>query len=170
MVSLRLGVVVLLACGACGGVNSGGEGKIVASHDEGGSAMDAATTDAGPIPRDPRQADAGHPDAGHPDAGTDAAAPATWTAIYENLLVNQSYPSNCTGASCHDPGIEKGIDLSTAHMGYTTLLHRLTPGSPDSSELVTVLEAGSMPEDRPHMTAPNIDLIRAWIRAGALEN
>ena len=42
MVSLRLGVVVLMACGACGAANSGGEGKIVASHGDGGSAVDGA--------------------------------------------------------------------------------------------------------------------------------
>jgi len=165
MVSWRLGVVVLLACGACGGANSGSAGNVVVSHGDSGSAMDGATTDASRIAQDARATEAGPP-----DAGTDAAPPVTWNGIYQDLLVNQSYPSNCTGSSCHDPGIEKGLDLSTSHMGYATIKRRLVPGSPDSSELITVLQSSSMPQTRPHMEATNIELIRAWIQAGALEN
>jgi hypothetical protein len=170
MVSLRWGVVVLLACGACGGANSGSTGNVVASHDDGGTPMDSATRDASRVPQDARAADAGHPEAGPAQAGSDAAPPVTWSAIYQSLLVNQSYPSNCTGSSCHDPGTEKGLDLSTPHLGYTTISRRVVAGSPDSSELVTVLQSGSMPETRPKMDSANIDLIRAWIQAGALEN
>jgi len=169
MVSLRLGVVVLIACGACGAANSGSEGNVVTSPGQGASAMDGATGDA-QIPHDATETDAGHPEAGPADAAIDAAPPVTWSRIYQTLLVNQSYPSNCTGASCHDPGIEKGIDLSTPHTGYTTISRRLVPGSPDSSELVTVLQSGSMPEKRPRMDAADIELIRAWILAGAVEN
>ena len=165
MVSWRLGVVVLIAGVGCGGANSGSEGNVVVSHGEGGTATDGAASDASGIPRD-----ANRTEAGPPEAGIDAAPPVTWSGIYQNLLVNQSYPSNCTGSSCHDPGIEKGIDLSTSHMGYTTISHRLVPGSPDSSELVNVLQSGSMPQERPHMAAANIDLIRAWIQGGAVEN
>src|SRR5437764_6660291 len=135
MASLRLGVVVLLACGACGGANSGSEGKVVVSHGEGGSAIDGATSDAARVPKDASETDAVPHDAQPAEAGTDAAPAVTWSRIYQTLLVNQSYPSNCTGSSCHDPGIEKGIDLSTAQKGYTTIIHRLVPGSPDSSEL-----------------------------------
>jgi|tagenome__1003787_1003787.scaffolds.fasta_scaffold20626141_1 hypothetical protein len=170
MVSLRVGVVVLIACGACGAANSGSEGNVVASHGEGGSPSDGATRDASSIPQDAGDPDAGAHSAGPPEAGLDAGPPVTWSGIYQTLLVNQSYPSNCTGASCHDPGIEKGLDLSTPHTGYTTISHRLVPGSPDSSELVTVLQSGSMPEKRPRMAAADIDLIRAWIQAGAPEN
>jgi hypothetical protein len=180
MVSLRVGVAVLIACAACGGANSGSQGNVMVSDGGGGSTMDGATmhaattdgatTDASRIPQDARATDAGHPEAGPPGAGTDAALPATWTGIYQNLLVNQSYPSNCAGSSCHDPGTEKGIDLSTPEKGYTTISHRLVPGSPDSSELVTVLQSGSMPEKRPHMAAADVAVIRAWIQAGALDN
>ena len=55
-------------------------------------------------------------------------------------------------------------------MGYTTISRRLVPGSPDASELVSVLQSGSMPEQRPRMSTANIELIRAWIAAGASEN
>ena len=162
---LRLGVVLVIACGGCGGANSGSQGTVVVSHGEGGSAMDGATKDADGVAHDATVAEAGPP-----EAGVDAAPAVTWNGIYQTLLVNQSNPSNCAGASCHDPGKEKGIDLSTSHLGYTTISHRLVPGSPDSSELVTVLQSGYMPQDRPQMLAASIDLIRAWIRAGALEN
>jgi len=175
MASLRVGVVLLIACGACGAANSGGEGNIVASHADGGGAIDGANrADANTIAPDASATDRGHDaglrDASLHDAGTDTSPLVTWSGIYQNLLVNQSYPSNCTGTSCHDPGIEKGIDLSTPHLGYTTISHRLVPGSPDSSELVTVLQSGSMPEKRPRMAPADIDLIRAWIQAGAVEN
>jgi hypothetical protein len=164
---LRLGVVVVIACGGCGGANGGSQGTVVVSHGEGGSAMDGATKDAKEVPQDGA---ATTTVAGPPEAGVDAAPAVTWSAIYQNLLVNQSNPSNCAGASCHDPGKEKGIDLSTSHVGYMTISHRLVPGSPDSSELITVLQSGYMPQERPQMTAVNIDLIRAWIQAGALED
>ena len=159
---LRLGVVVVIACGGCGGANSGSQGTVVVSHGEGGSGTDGATWDA--------NRDTSPTEAAPPQAGIDAGPAVTWSGIYQDLLVNQSSPSNCAGASCHDPGTEKGIDLSTPQIGYMTISHRLVPGSPDSSELISVLESGYMPQGRPQMTAANIDLIRAWIQAGALEN
>ncbi|HTB58457.1 MAG TPA: hypothetical protein VLC06_11310 [Polyangia bacterium] len=162
---VRLGVALMIACGGCEGANGGSEGTVVLSHGEGGSATDGATRDANRVPLDAAATEAG-PD----EAGIDAGPAVTWTGIYQNLLVNQGNPSNCTGASCHDPGTEKGIDLSTPQMGYTTISHRLVPGSPDSSELITVLESGYMPEGRPRMTAAGVSLIRAWIQAGALDN
>ena len=162
---VRVGVVLVIACGGCGGGNGGSEGTVVVSHGEGGSAMDGATSDASRIPRDAAPAEAGPT-----EAGIDAAPAVTWTGIYQDLFVNNGNPSNCMGASCHDPGTEKGIDLSTPQMGYTTISHRLVPGSPDSSELVTVLQSGDMPRGRPHMAGADIDRIRAWVKAGALEN
>ncbi len=161
---LRL-VVVMIACGGCGGANSGSQGTVIVSHGEGGSAMDGATRDANRVPQDAHLAEAGPA-----EAGIDAAPAATWTAIYQNLLVNPSNPSNCMGAACHDPGTEKKIDLSTSEKGYTTISPRLVPGSPDASELVTVLQSGYMPAGRPRMPAQNVDLIRVWIRAGALDD
>jgi hypothetical protein len=102
---------------------------------------------------------------GAADAGAGAAA--TWTRIYTTLLASPSYASSCLGAACHDPGREHGIDLSTADAGYQTLRGRIVPGAPQSSELVSVLESGLMPEGRPRMPAGDVDLVRAWIAAGA---
>jgi hypothetical protein len=110
------------------------------------------------------QADAG---AGAPDASGGAA---TWTRIYTTLLVSPSYASSCLGAACHDPGREHGIDLSTSDAGYRTLQVRIVPGMPQSSDLVSVLQSGFMPEGRPRMPAADVDLVRAWIAAGAPED
>src|SRR3954452_9262258 len=83
MVSLRVGVVVLIACGACGAANSGSEGNVVASHGEGGSPSDGATRDASSIPQDAGDPDAGAHSAGPPEAGLDAGPPVTWSGIYQ---------------------------------------------------------------------------------------
>jgi hypothetical protein len=104
------------------------------------------------------------------DASDAAATTPTWSAIYGQLLVNPSYPSNCAGSDCHDPGTRKGIDLSTAEKGWTTIQHRLSPGQPDASDLIKVLRSGEMPDGRPKMPAADIDRISAWIAAGAQDN
>ena len=99
-------------------------------------------------------------------AGDGGPAP-TWTTIYSTLLANPAYASSCVGAPCHDPGKQKGIDLSTRDAGYRSLASQIVPGAPQSSKLVTVLQSGAMPETRPHMPAADLDLIRAWIASGA---
>jgi hypothetical protein len=101
------------------------------------------------------------------DAGGAPGAGATWTRIYTTLFANLSYPSNCTGAPCHTPGTQKGIDLGTQDVGYRTLRGQIVPGSPDMSKLISVLQSGKMPEGRPKLPASDIELVRSWIAAGA---
>ena len=129
---------------------------------------------------------AGSPSTGRPDAGatdarvaedasvdsvsTDAGIKATWTDIYSRLLNNPNYASNCTGAPCHDPGTQKGLDLSTQAKGYSTAKSKLVVGSPNSSNIVTQLSSGSMPQARPKMPAADLAVIKAWIMAGAPNN
>src|SRR5450631_792325 len=110
----RICLAVVVGCLGCGGTNSGGaQGTVVAAQNDAGSSMDATAMDQGRVTHDASPAPAKVP-----EAGVDAVAAVTWTAIYQNLLVNQNKPSNCTGASCHDPGTQKGLDLSTPQMGY----------------------------------------------------
>lgn len=120
-------------------------------------------------------------DAGAPDASSDAPRAdgdaaneevavdlATWSHIYNELLVNMSYASNCTGEGCHDPGIQKGFDLSSQDNGYATVQAKLVPGNPDGSTIVIELQTGMMPRGgRPRMPAADLALIEAWILAGA---
>jgi len=132
--------------------------------------------------------DAGNPSTGLPDAGemdaravadaststdsvsTDAGINATWTDIYSRLLNNPNYASNCTGAPCHNPGTQKGLDLSTQAKGYSTAKGKLVVGSPNSSKIVTQLSSGAMPQARPKMPAADLAVIKAWIMAGAPNN
>jgi hypothetical protein len=170
------------ATGQQGGVGSGGgaAGSGSSSADQGGSSgMIAASGGmAGGTAGDPSTV---LPDAAATDAraegdastdsmATDAGVNATWTDIYNRLLNNPSYASNCTGAPCHDPGTQKGLDLSTQAKGYSTAKGKLVVGSPNTSKIVTQLNSGSMPQARPRMPATDLAVIKAWIMAGALNN
>lgn len=146
-----------VVCAACGG-SAGSDPASRAAL----PVVDAHPTDLG-TPGDGAAATDG------PYADRPPAAP-TWSAIYGQFLVNASYPSNCTGSACHDPGIEKGIDLSSSEKGWSTIMNRVKPGMPDASELVTVLQSGDMPRGRPHMPASDIAQVSAWIAAGAQNN
>ena len=127
------------------------------------AAADATTVSDGP-------GDGGA--AGGSDALADAlvAGAATWTGIYGDLFANPASPSNCMGSSCHNPGIQKGIDLSTAAKGFTSLQVRIVPGHPDSSSLYTHLASGSMPLGKPRLSDAELARVRAWILAGAPNN
>jgi hypothetical protein len=151
--------------GASGGV--GGQGGAIAGAGGQGGGAGAPST--------------GGPDAGVMDARVvsdasvdavtiDAGINATWTDIYSRLLNNANYASNCTGAPCHDPGTQKGLDFSTQAKGYSTVKGKLVVGSPNSSKIVTQLSSGAMPQARPKMPAGDLAIIKAWIMAGALNN
>lgn len=142
---------VAIACAACGGSTAPVMAPVVAM-DAGSAASD------GPAAMDGSDADASTPPS------------TTWSSIYSELLANAAYPSNCAGASCHDPGTQKGLDLSTREKGWSTIQHRLSPGKPDASELIEVLKSGSMPDGRPKMAPADIDRIAAWITAGAQDD
>jgi hypothetical protein len=71
------------------------------------------------------------------------------------------------GSSCHDPGIQKGIDLSTAAKGFATLQSRIVRGQPSASSLYTHLASGAMPLGKPRFSDAELARVRAWILAGA---
>jgi hypothetical protein len=153
--------------GSAGGDQGGSSGMIAASGGMGGGA-------AGDPSTGPRDAGATDTRAGA-DASTDAVATdaginATWTDIYNRLLNNPSYASNCTGAPCHNPGTQKGLDLSTQAKGYSTAKGKLVVGSPNSSKIVSQLSSGAMPQGRPKMPAADLAVIKAWIMEGALND
>ena len=159
----RLGLGAVLACVGCGNASQRSGDAAVIPQIDAPVAHEAAAA--------PAKHDASVADTAVADAPGDALlAGATWTSIYQTILVNPSNPSNCMGSSCHDPGIQKGVDLSSKDTGFTTISRRLIPGSPDSSTLIVVLQSGAMPQGRPHMPTASIDLIRAWIQAGAANN
>jgi hypothetical protein len=141
--------------GAAG--SSGGQGGIA------GSKIDAGAPDTKTTSMDGGASTDG--------AGAEVSAyAATWTDIYNRMLNNMSYPSNCTGGGCHNPGTQKGLDFSTQAKGYTTVKTKLVVGNPGASSIVSQLSAGKMPQGRPKMPAVDLNVIKAWIMAGALNN
>ena len=146
----------------------GTSGAIAGSGGTGGGGVGGRSStgllDAGPVDGQAVS------DAARDVVATDAGINATWTDIYNRLLNNPSYASNCTGSPCHNPGTQKGLDLSTQAKGYSTVKGKIVVGSPNTSKLVTQLSSGSMPQARPKMPAADLAVIKTWIMAGAPNN
>ena len=87
----------------------------------------------------------------------------TWTEIYTKLLVNAQYGSNCNGADCHNPGKQKGYDFSTQANGYASVKSK-------TSQFVSELSSGAMPQGKTKMPAADLAVIKAWVAAGAQNN
>jgi hypothetical protein len=91
----------------------------------------------------------------------------TFTAVYAAIFGT----ATCAGTLCHNPGIQKGIDLSTQANAYNSLKFEVVPGDGAGSALYRLLSNGTMPPDpAPKLTANQVDAVRAWIDAGALDN
>jgi len=103
--------------------------------------------------------------------------------------VQPIFTGNCAFTGCHaGSSPEEGMSLgegqtfsNVVNVAARQLLtmNRVTPNQPDNSYLVhkvqgTHLAAGGsgsqMPLDRSPLSQSDIDLIRAWIQAGALSN
>lgn len=81
---------------------------------------------------------------------------ATFTYINANIL-----QPKCV--SCH------GTSGGYSYANYTATLRSVVPGNPNASLLYTETASGSMPK-RTRLTTQEVDLIRSWIQAGALNN
>lgn len=139
-----------------GAGGSGGAGASSTSANDAGAADAADNRDARPAS-----------DAASAEVTTSEA---TWTNIYNRMLNNQGYASNCTGGGCHNPGSQKGLSLSSQSTGYASITKMLVPGSPSASKVVSVMSSGSMPQARPKMPTADLNVIKAWITAGAPDN
>ncbi len=103
--------------------------------------------------------------------------------------VQPIFTGNCALTGCHagsDPkeGMSLGEGLAFSNVVNVAArqllsMNRVTPNQPDNSYLVhkvqdTHMAAGGsgsrMPEGQPPLSQSDIDLIRAWIQAGALPN
>jgi len=104
---------------------------------------------------------AGH--AGGQSTGGAGGASATWTEIYTQFLSNAQYSSNCNGAACHNPGKQKGYDFSSQANGYASV-------KKNTSQFVSVLSSGVMPQGKTKMPAADLAVVKAWVAAGALDN
>jgi len=90
----------------------------------------------------------------------------TFTAVYGALFGT----SLCAGTLCHNPGIQKGIDLSSKMSAYDTLKFEVVPGDGANSALYRLLADGTMPPEPPKANASQLAAVRAWIDGGALNN
>ncbi|HMJ15878.1 MAG TPA: PQQ-binding-like beta-propeller repeat protein [Polyangiaceae bacterium] len=121
-----------------------------------------------------------------PDAGTDSGAGATFSAVYDQVL----FGAGCASAFCH--GASAGnLAMGTRAQAYHNLVNvnaagdacassgrkRVEPGNPDASLLVHKIsnatpECGTVMPPGPGvtLTQAQIDLVRAWIAAGAPDN
>ena len=100
---------------------------------------------------------------GSSGSGGMGSATPTWTEIYTKYLSNAQYASNCNGAACHNPGKQKGYDFSSQANGYASVKTK-------TSQFVSVLSSGAMPQNKPKMPAADLAVIKAWVAAGALNN
>ncbi|HWO23556.1 MAG TPA: c-type cytochrome domain-containing protein [Kofleriaceae bacterium] len=94
--------------------------------------------------------------------------PATWEYLHPAIIA----PS-CATSSCHTARVETaGVALDERRAAYIDLIDRrfVVPGD-SASALMSLLEGDErrrMPPDAP-LPAADIELIRAWIEAGAPE-
>jgi hypothetical protein len=109
------------------------------------------------------------------DTGVTTPAAPTFTQLYATVFgVGPISKQSCWGAKCHNPGTEDKVDVSTAALAYKTLLAKVKPGNPAASALITRLENTDvkkrMPLNKPPLDPAVIESIKAWIKAGALNN
>ncbi len=94
------------------------------------------------------------------------AAPTPETVTYAQ--VQAIFNANCM--PCHNSqNMKGGADLSS-YSGVMAAQGEITPGDPDNSNLVKVLDGRGMPKmpkNRAPLSKQQIDTIRAWIKAGA---
>jgi hypothetical protein len=114
-----------------------------------------------------------------------AGSGASFTQVFTLLT------TNCAGSACHANAMRPADGLSFSDMAtaYANLVNvdavncsgekRVVPGNPDKSELVHSLQhtnVGSctrtprMPEGKPQLAQSDIDVVIAWIQAGAPNN
>jgi len=146
--------------GGTGGGSSGGSGGARwgsggARSGSGGSATGSGGAKSG------SGGSAGH--AGQSSGGGAGGMTPTWTEIYTKFLSNAQYASNCNGAACHNPGKQKGFDFSTQANGYASVKSK-------TSQLVSELSSGAMPQGKTKMPAADLAIIKAWVAAGAQNN
>lgn len=99
-------------------------------------------------------------------AGDPSDRPATWSYLHAAIIA-----PNCATSSCHNSrATTAGVVLDDADEAYDALIERqfVVPGD-SASTLLDLLEGDErrrMPPDSP-LPAADIDLVRAWIEAGA---
>ena len=147
-----------IATGGAGGAKSGPGG----SGGSGGAKSGSGGSGGSGGSRSGSGGSAGHAGQATGTGGSGGAAP-TWTTIYTKFISNAQYASNCNGSNCHNPGKQKGYDFSTQANGYASV-------KSNTSQFVSVLSSGSMPQGKTKMPAADLAIVKAWVAAGAQNN
>lgn len=96
--------------------------------------------------------------------------PARWSYISAAII-----QPNCATANCHSELSQRsGVKLDDMRTGYDQLVNRgfVTKSKPESSALIGLLNGAGTRRMPPDFALPDadIDLISAWIAAGAEDN
>lgn len=96
------------------------------------------------------------------DDQNDPSVKATFSYIHQNILAPKCL-------SCHHPG---GRRPQTDYSNYSTTVStgKLTAGDAQASQLYTQCFSQAMPLNGKILNASQLDALRDWINAGALEN
>lgn len=114
--------------------------------------------------------------AGAPEKGSATAQPAVEGTVD---LANVSFQNDVLPlftehcAECHgDDDPEEGLQVTTykALMAGSIYGSVVKPGDPDNSYLVEMISTGKMPKKGPDLTKEQVDMVVAWIKAGAQDN
>jgi hypothetical protein len=171
--------------GATAGMSANDDDAGVAGSGAAGAAGSAgAAGGAGSAGSSGSAAGAGGAAAGSGGTGGTATA-ATFTEVYAIFM------TGCAGSTCHVSATRVGdmlsmADKATAYMNLVGVNSvscsgekRVVAGDPTKSELVATLahtRAGNcartpqMPDNRPMLPADQIEKVRSWVMAGALNN
>lgn len=171
------GVVVLWGCDD--------EDSSTADGGDAGSRSDSQTLNDSAILVPDAASDTANLDGGNGDAGGDASTMAievTWTNVYAMVIM----PS-CVGGSCHG-GNAGGLNMNTKATAYTNLVNadsnnsgacanmkRVIPNGggillPKLEQVANAYCEGTMPLGGSKLAQSQIDLVKGWIEAGALNN
>lgn len=115
------------------------------------------------------EVDAGAEDLASAVATPDAPLDLSNVNYTEHVLpIFEQHCAECHGAE--DP--EEGLELTRYRTAMIGSQHGrvIEPGDPDGSYLVELILRGAMPKQGDPLSAAEIELIIAWIRAGAPEN
>jgi hypothetical protein len=151
------------------GGGSGGQGGSGGSAGGGAGGGSASKPDAGTdtLPSNPMV----------PDAGKDAVASApTFTQVYARIMSQtpEVPASGCWAGPCHaGPGAAKPLaklDLNTRDKALVGVLKLVVPRNAVGSKLYMELISGKMPEKKPKLPPALLQLVAAWINAGAMND
>lgn len=117
--------------------------------------------------------------AGCSDLG-DPVAPPEPAGVSFRRDIQPIFSSRCAIPGCHvQPSPQAGMNLSAA-TSYASIVNvaavvfgpglRVAPGDPDASVLFQLVLAGTMPAQGGPLTPAQIEALREWIAAGALDN